>query len=144
MSWQVVARKDVEDAVRSYWLWGLTVLFVAFFVAPAYFFADRVGQAAQQQGAEASSDLFIPILAEVNAFFVPIIAIVLAYAAIAGERDDGTLKLHTRGVTSSRGRSSGGVRSSSPRCSSGSWRPRSSSSPRPSPSGPGTTSCSPS
>ncbi len=93
MSWQAVTKKDFQDAIRSYWLWGLSVLFIVFFGVPAYFFADRVGSAAQQQGQQLSTDAFLNILAEVNAFFVPVIAIVIAYAAIAGERDSGTLKL---------------------------------------------------
>jgi len=93
MSWEAVTRKDVQDSIRSYWLWGLSVLFIVFFGVPAYFFADRVGSAAQQQGQQLSTDAFLNILAEVNAFFVPVIAIVIAYAAIAGERDSGTLKL---------------------------------------------------
>lgn len=93
MSWEAVARKDFRDAVRSYWLWGLSAIFVVFFTVPAFFFADQLGGAARDQGAELSSDAFLPILAEVNAFFVPVIAIVIAYAAIAGERDSGTLKL---------------------------------------------------
>lgn len=93
MSWEAVTRKDFQDSIRSYWLWGLSVLFIVFFGVPAYFFADRVGAAAQQQGQQLSTDAFLNILAEVNAFFVPVIAIVIAYAAIAGERDSGTLKL---------------------------------------------------
>lgn len=93
MSWHVVARKDVLDAARSYWLWGLSLLFVVFFTVPAFFFADRIGRAARDQGQELSSAFLVPVLAEVNAFFVPIVAIVLAYGAISGERDHGTLKL---------------------------------------------------
>lgn len=93
MSWEAITRKDFQDSIRSYWLWGLSVLFIVFFGVPAYFFADRVGSAAQQQGQQLSTDAFLNILAEVNAFFVPVIAIVIAYAAIAGERDSGTLKL---------------------------------------------------
>lgn len=93
MTVPVVARKDFQDAVRSYWLWGLSVLFIVFFTVPAYFFADRIGNAAQQQGQQLTSDAFLGILAEINAFFIPIIAIVLTYAAVAGERDSGTLKL---------------------------------------------------
>lgn len=93
MTWIAVARKDVKDAIRSYWLWGLTVLFVIVFTAPAVFLADQIGQQAQQEGVQVSSDAFLSLLSQVNAFFVPIIAIVMAYAAIAGERDSGTVKL---------------------------------------------------
>lgn len=93
MTWTAIARKDFRDAIRSYWLWGLSALFVVFFTVPAFFFADRIGTAAQDQGAQLTSDAFVGILAEINAFFVPVIAVVVAYAAIAGERDSGTLKL---------------------------------------------------
>lgn len=93
MTWQAVARKDFRDAVRSWWLWGLTGLFVVFFTLPAYFIAEGIGQIAAEQGGEASSDVLINVLAELNAFFIPIIAIVIAYASIAGERESGSLKL---------------------------------------------------
>lgn len=93
MTWEAIARKDVRDAIRSYWLWGLSGLFVLFFTVPAFFLADRIGTAAQQQGEQISSDALLGVLVEINAFFVPVIAIGLAYAAIAGERDSGSLKL---------------------------------------------------
>lgn len=92
MSWNVVARKDFQDAVRSRWLWALSVLFIVFFTVPAYLFSDRLGGAAQG-GQSLSSDMFLGLLASINSFFIPIIAIVVAYAAIAGERESGTLKL---------------------------------------------------
>lgn len=93
MTWLAVARKDFRDAVRSSRIWILSAIFVVFFAVPAYFFADQIGTAAQQEGQSLSSNAFTGILAEINTFFVPIIAIVVAYAAIAGERDSGTLKL---------------------------------------------------
>lgn len=93
MSWEAVARKDFRDSVRSWWLWGLTVIFLTFFVVPAYLFAREIGGFVEAEGGELSADVFIGLLAEINAFFIPIIAIVIAYAAIAGERDSGSLKL---------------------------------------------------
>lgn len=93
MTWQAVARKDFQDAVRSRWLWGLSVFFALFFTVPAYFLADRLMQLATQQGQSISSDAFLGMLSNINSFFIPAIAIVIAYAAIAGERDSGTLKL---------------------------------------------------
>lgn len=93
MTWNAVARKDVQDAVRSYWLWGLTILFVLLYGAATAFLATQVGAAAAQQGQQLSSNAFLGILSTVNAFFLPIIAIVMAYASIAGERDSGSIKL---------------------------------------------------
>ncbi len=94
MSWRVVARKDFEDSIRSWWIIGLSALFLVLFVVPAYLDADGVGGAvAQQTGEQISSGAFINLLSTFIAFVIPLIAIVLAYASIAGERDSGTLKL---------------------------------------------------
>ncbi|WP_122090791.1 ABC transporter permease [Halalkalicoccus subterraneus] len=102
MSWRVVARKDFADSIRSGWVIGLSVLFLVLFVALSYFFAAGVGGAVQQQtGEQLSSNAFVNLLSSFIAFIIPIVAIVLAYASVAGERDSGTLKLllalpHTR------------------------------------------------
>lgn len=94
MSWRTVARKDFQDSIRSWWIIGLSALFLVLFVVPAYFVAQGIGGAvAQQTGEQISSDAFINLLSSVVAFLIPIVAIVLAYAAVAGERDSGTLKL---------------------------------------------------
>lgn len=94
MSWQVVARKDFQDSIRSRGLWIVSALFLVLFVVPAYLVADGVGGAVvQQTGEQISSDAFISLLASFVAFLIPIVAIVLAYASVAGERDSGTLKL---------------------------------------------------
>lgn len=94
MSWQAIARKDFQDSIRSWWIIGLSALFLVLFVVPAYFVAQGVGGAiAQETGEQISSDAFINLLSTFIAFVIPIIAVVLAYAAIAGERDSGTLKL---------------------------------------------------
>lgn len=94
MSWQAVARKDFQDSIRSWWIIGLSILFLVLFVVPAYFIAQGVGGAVvQETGEEISSDAFISLLSTLIAFLIPIVAIVLAYASVAGERDSGTLKL---------------------------------------------------
>ncbi|MEM4781918.1 MAG: ABC transporter permease [Halalkalicoccus sp.] len=94
MSWQAIARKDFQDSIRSGWVIGLSLVFLVLFVALSYFFAEGVGGAvAQETGEQLSSDSFIGLLSTFIAFLIPIVAIVLAYAAVAGERDSGTLKL---------------------------------------------------
>lgn len=103
-----VARKDFRDAARSRALMVLTVVFVVFFAASAYFFADQVQQVLQnaangsnmsqaeqarqaQQGL--TSDAFLQTLTQVTRLLIPLTGIVVAYAAIVGERESGTLKL---------------------------------------------------
>lgn len=93
MSWQAVARKDFADAVRSRWLWALSLLFIGVFsiptVARLYF-----GTAQRQAGSNSGVvQLFIFFMKEGVAIFVPLIAIVVAYAALSRERESGTIKL---------------------------------------------------
>lgn len=94
MSWQAIARKDFADSIRSWWVLALSALFVVVFVVPAYFIGRESDVIAGQIGAETiTSDAFVNLLSSFVAFLIPIVAIVLAYAAVAGERDSGTLKL---------------------------------------------------
>lgn len=92
MTWEAVARKDFQDAIRSHWLWALSALFVTVLaLPPALIIADviQVGQGTEGL----NTDLFVILMRDTMTLLVPIIAVVLAYAAITGERDSGTLKL---------------------------------------------------
>lgn len=93
MSWQAVARKDFHDAIRSRWLWVLSVLFVVVFAAPAVanlYFGQTTPGNQQTRGVV---QLFIFLLKEGTAILVPLTAIVIAYGAISRERESGTVKL---------------------------------------------------
>lgn len=90
MSWQAIARKDVRDARRSYWLWGLAAFFVFLLsLFPVLVVVDFV----QIQGGPVTTDTFHALTVDMLGFIVPIIAIVLAYETVSGERDSGTIKL---------------------------------------------------
>ena len=91
MTWQAIARKDFRDAVRSKWLWGLSAVFFGLFVGSAYL----IGSGVQPQGNQPlTSEVFVPTLGNrVVALVVPIVAIVVAYSSIIGERESGSLKL---------------------------------------------------
>jgi ABC-2 type transport system permease protein len=98
MSWAVVAQKDFEDAIRSKLTLGLTALFVLLVggLAFAYGFIDGFGS-----GMGEGSSGFIVFLQGSGAFFVSIVALLVGYKAIAGERESGTLSFllglpHTR------------------------------------------------
>lgn len=93
MSWEAVARKDFQDAIRSRWLWVLSVLFVVVFASPAIaklYFGQGFSGNGQTQGVV---QLFIYLLKEGTAIIVPLTAIVIAYASLTRERESGTLKL---------------------------------------------------
>lgn len=105
---EAVAKKDFQDAIRSRALLVLTTVFVVFFAASAYFFADQVQQAidqaanssnatraeaARQVGERLTSDAFLQALTQVTRLLIPLTGIVVAYASLVGERASGTLKL---------------------------------------------------
>lgn len=99
MTWQAVAEKDFRDAIRSRWLWALSVLFVLLFSIATYVLVDRLAPQLEQQAAEEGEAItltstdFFGAFADVITLVIPLIAVVMAYAAIAGERESGTMKL---------------------------------------------------
>lgn len=93
MSWQAVARKDFHDAIRSRWLWVLSVLSVLVFAGAAIgrlYIGDTGGDQAQSAGLLYT---FLFFLKEGTAIVMPLTAIVIAYASISRERESGTMKL---------------------------------------------------
>lgn len=85
MSWQVVARKDFQDASRSYLLWGLTIGFIAL-----------VSLAAAVLGYFSENPTSTDILSVLHILFqyiVPLIAIAISFGAIVNERESGSLKI---------------------------------------------------
>ena len=94
MSWMAIARKDVRDARRSYWLWGLAaVLSVLLAIGPLLIVTGVIQMTQPQGGQTPTTDVWVQLMLGTLTFFVPIVAIVLAYESITGERDSGTLKL---------------------------------------------------
>lgn len=97
MSWQVVAKKDFRDAVRSRAFLGLSAIFLLLVVGIAVLYGslDEIGEA----DPDALGLIFF--VASSIGLFVSVAAIVVCYRAIAGERDSGSVKLllslpHTR------------------------------------------------
>lgn len=90
MSVVSIAKKDFRDSVRSRWLWALTVLFVLFAGGIAYAFS--VLQSGNPDN-ELSTLGLLFFLQSPAAFLVPIIALVISYKAIVGERETGSIRL---------------------------------------------------
>lgn len=99
MSWDVVARKEINDAIRSRVLLALSVALVllALLVTGIYALIPIVfGGDASEQTLQGLLGFLRPA-----AFFVPVLGAVLGYKAIVGERTSGSLNLmlslpHTR------------------------------------------------
>ncbi|EFW93850.1 ABC-type transport system permease protein [Haladaptatus paucihalophilus DX253] len=92
MTWQSVARKDFRDSLRSRWLWVLTALFVVLFAVPPIL-AFLIENGSIQGSAGQSTDQYLYLMKQETAVLIPLISIVIGYAAITGERESGTLKL---------------------------------------------------
>lgn len=87
MSWQAIARKDFEDSIRSWWLLGLTALFVLLISVLAYIVRPGGG------GTFSSNAILNIASGTLVTTLIPLIALIIAYNAIVGERDTGSLKL---------------------------------------------------
>jgi len=92
VTWTAVARKDFEDAIRSRWLWGLSIVFVLVFSFPAFvrLYSGDLGGPGSGSGIV---QLVIFFMKEATAIIVPLTAVVVTYAAITRERESGTVKL---------------------------------------------------
>jgi len=97
MSFEVVAKKEFNDAIRSNVLIAVTVLFflLSASITSLYVFVDAFGSDVTSAG-----DLVSAITGGAT-WFVPLLAIILTYKAIVGERNSGSLALmlslpHTR------------------------------------------------
>lgn len=102
MSTLTVARKDFQDAIRSWLLLGLTAVFVVFAAGAAYIYIALgafVGGPAT--GESISSTALISFLSALTAFFIPLIGLIVGYKSIIAERESGSIALllslpHTR------------------------------------------------
>lgn len=92
MSWEAVARKDFQDAVRSRWLWVLSALSIVVFAGAAIgqlYYGDGLGP----QQSQGLLQTFLFFLKQGTGILIPLTAIVVAYASITRERESGTMKL---------------------------------------------------
>lgn len=83
----IVARKDFEDVVRSKLIWMVLGLFV-FLMGIIVFAGANLGEE------EIGTDAFVGLFADLGAWLmVPLIAVMLGYMAIVGERQSGSLRV---------------------------------------------------
>jgi len=88
----IVARKEIADFVTSKKLWLILGLFVLLAVASTYSvtFIGRIG--GQFITRQTSRQMFLSLTSTMT-YMAPILGIALAFDAISGEREKGTLKL---------------------------------------------------
>lgn len=90
MSWTTIARKDFADGARAKSLWALSALFIVFAAGAAYLYAEVF---ASGPSGDVTALGLIGFLNVASSTLIPIIALLVGYKAIAGERESGSLKL---------------------------------------------------
>ncbi|MBK8973460.1 MAG: ABC transporter permease [Hahellaceae bacterium] len=83
-----IARKELNDALRNRWLLAISLLFAVLAVGIAWF-----GAAASGQVGFSSIPATVASLASLATFLIPLISLLMAYDAIVGEDENGTLLL---------------------------------------------------
>ncbi len=83
---RAVAKKDFQDAVRSWLFWGLSVFFFMLMAALAGFLSWANPD-------DFTTLDFIGTISQVTKLVIPLIALVLGWKSIAGERESGSIKV---------------------------------------------------
>jgi len=83
-----VAEKELKDGLRNRWLIAITLVFAVIASGLSWFGSASVGSIGFSSIANT-----VTSLSSLNVFLLPLIALLLAYPAIVGEDEDGTLLL---------------------------------------------------
>lgn len=87
---RAVAKKDFQDSVRSWMFWGLSIFFFTLLVAltgvVSYFGEDLAAQ-------DVTTEVLVVFVSEITRLVLPLIALILGWKAIAGERESGSIKI---------------------------------------------------
>jgi ABC-2 type transport system permease protein len=86
MRWLTIARKEFDDALRSRMLWGIVVII-------AVMTSLSAGLSLLVPGMDTDPAMAIGGASQFAGLLVPIMALIAAYLAIAGERESGSLKV---------------------------------------------------
>lgn len=85
---RVIAGKEFSDRIRNRWVLTVAVIFSLFALAIAYF-----GSAQQGSVGFKNVDVTIASLVSLAVYLVPLIALLLGYDSVVGERERGSMEL---------------------------------------------------
>ena len=85
---KVIATKEFRDRIRNRWVIAVAIIFTAFALAITYF-----GSAQQGEVGIRNIEVTIASLVSLVIYLIPLIALILGYDAIVGERERGSLDL---------------------------------------------------
>lgn len=94
MSWVAVAKKEYVENVRNAWVITVTIAFLALTVLTSMA-ADLTGDFGGGRQSFANLVNTLSAMQSFSGFLLPILALVLTFATIAGERESGSLALLT-------------------------------------------------
>ena len=87
---RAIAKKDFQDSIRSWMFWGLSVFFFTLLVAVTgviSYFGEDIAQAG------ATTEALVLFVSQITRLVIPLIALVLGWKSIAGEREAGSIKI---------------------------------------------------
>lgn len=85
---RAIAGKEFRDRIRNRWVLAVSIVFAAFALATTYF-----GAAAQGSVGFRGIEPMIASLVSLTIYLLPLIALILGFDALVGERERGTLNL---------------------------------------------------
>ena len=98
MSWVVVAKKEYLENVRNAWVITVSAVFLVITLATAWLLTALGQDALPAQGPDAAYNEVVLTLSAMQGFggfLPPILALMLGFATLAGERESGSLGLLT-------------------------------------------------
>ncbi|QLG49628.1 ABC transporter permease [Natrinema halophilum] len=90
VSVRAVARKDFQDSIRSWLFWGLSAFFFLLLVIAAGILSSLGRDVTAQVS---MFDVIVFWLIRITKIIVPLIALILGWKSIAGERESGSIKI---------------------------------------------------
>ncbi len=84
----VLAAKELRDRLRNRWVLAVTLVFMLLSLVISYFGAAQQGQIGMT-----SLELTIASLVSLTLYLIPLIALILGFDAVVGERERGSLAL---------------------------------------------------
>ncbi len=85
---RIIAGKEFRDRIRNLWVLAVALIFSLFALAIAYFGSAQMGSVGFR-----GIDVTIASLVSLVIYLVPLIALILGYDAVVGERERGSLEL---------------------------------------------------
>jgi len=86
---RAIAKKEFMDNLRNRWVLALSMIFLLLTIIMSYFGGAQTGGDVEFHGFEAT----VSMMSSIAGMLLPIIAIMLGYASVIGERENGSMQV---------------------------------------------------